>query len=57
MNDTYFVTGALGCIGAWVVKQLVERGDRPVVFDVGGDPRRIRDVLGEQGLAKVQFVA
>ena len=26
MNDTYFVTGALGCIGAWVVKQLVERG-------------------------------
>lgn len=57
MNDTYFVTGALGCIGAWVVKQLVERGDRAVVFDLGGDPRRIRDVLGENGLAKVQFVA
>ncbi|MFY9341638.1 MAG: SDR family oxidoreductase [Planctomycetota bacterium] len=56
MNDTYFVTGALGCIGAWVVKQLVERGDRPVVFDLGGDPRRIRDVLGEVGLARVQFV-
>lgn len=56
MNDTYFVTGALGCIGAWVVKQLVERGDRPVVFDVGGDPRRIRDVLGADGLARVQFV-
>ncbi|MBM3972780.1 MAG: SDR family oxidoreductase [Planctomycetes bacterium] len=57
MNDSYFVTGALGCIGAWVVKQLVERGDRPVVFDLGGDARRIRDVLGEQGLAKVRFVA
>lgn len=56
MNDTYFVTGALGCIGAWVVKQLVERGDRPVVFDLGGDPRRIRDVLGREGLQKVQFV-
>ncbi len=56
MNETYFVTGALGCIGAWVVKQLVERGDRPVVFDLGGDPRRIRDVLGADGLARVQFV-
>jgi UDP-glucuronate 4-epimerase len=56
MNDTWFVTGALGCIGAWVVKQLVERGDRPVVFDVGGDPRRIRDVLGNDALARVQFV-
>lgn len=57
MNDTYFVTGALGCIGAWVVKHLVERGDRPVVFDLGGDARRIRDVLGDAGLARVQFVA
>lgn len=57
MNDTYFVTGALGCIGAWVVKHLVERGDRPVVFDLGGDPRRIRDVLGADGLARVQFVS
>lgn len=55
--STYFVTGALGCIGAWVVKRLVERGDTPVVFDLGGDPRRIRDVLGDEGLAKVRFVA
>lgn len=55
--NTYFVTGALGCIGAWVVKHLVERGDRAVVFDLGGDARRIRDVLGADGLAKVQFVA
>ncbi|MSR61959.1 MAG: SDR family oxidoreductase [Planctomycetes bacterium] len=56
MKQTYFVTGALGCIGAWVVKQLLERGDVPVVFDLGGDPRRIRDLLGEAGLAKVRFV-
>lgn len=55
--NVYFVTGALGCIGAWVVKHLVERGDRPVVFDLGGDTRRIRDVLGADGLARVQFVA
>ena len=54
--STTFVTGALGCIGAWVVKQLVERGDTPVVFDLGGDPRRIRDVLGAEELAKVRFV-
>lgn len=54
--STYFVTGALGCIGAWVVKQLVERGDTPVVFDLGGDPRRIRDVLAADDLAKVRFV-
>jgi nucleoside-diphosphate-sugar epimerase len=56
MSATYFVTGALGCIGAWVVKQLLERGDVPVVFDQGGDPRRIRDLVGEEGLARVRFL-
>ncbi len=53
---SFLVTGALGCIGAWVVKQLAERGDQPVVFDMGGDARRIRDVLDQQHLARVQFV-
>lgn len=56
MSDTYFITGALGCIGAWVVKQLVERGDQPVVYDLGGDPRRIRDILSEDDFARVRFV-
>ena len=29
------VTGAFGCIGAWVCKQLLEAGEKPVAFDVG----------------------
>ena len=56
MSRTYFLTGALGCIGAWVVKTLVDRGDTPVVFDLGDDPRRIRDLLDEDAFARVQFV-
>ena len=56
MSNTYLVTGAMGCIGAWVVKQLAERGDTPVVFDIGGDPRRIKDVLDEDMFARVKFV-
>ena len=45
--STFLVTGALGCIGAWVVSRLLERGDTPVVYDMGTDPRRIRDLIGE----------
>ena len=52
----YFITGALGCIGAWVVKTLLERGDEPTVFDLAGDPRRIRDLVDDSGLAQVRFV-
>ncbi len=56
MTQTYFVTGALGCIGAWVVKTLVDRGDIPVVFDIGGDPRRIRDLLDDAAFERIRFV-
>jgi nucleoside-diphosphate-sugar epimerase len=53
---SFLVTGALGCIGAWVVSRLLDRGDLPVVFDMGTDPRRIRDLVGEEQLKRVRFV-
>lgn len=35
-DGSYLVTGALGCIGAWVVKQLLDDGGRVVGLDAGG---------------------
>jgi nucleoside-diphosphate-sugar epimerase len=52
----YFMTGALGCIGAWVIKRLVERGDRPVAFDLAGNRRRLDAILPGDALGSVQFV-
>lgn len=52
----YFLTGALGCIGAWVVKALAERGDEPVVFDAGTDRRRLHAIMDEAALGRVRFV-
>lgn len=42
------VTGAAGCIGAWVVAGLVQRGQRPVVFDLSEDRRRLRLLLNDE---------
>jgi nucleoside-diphosphate-sugar epimerase len=56
MAMPYFMTGALGCIGAWVVKALVERGDEPVVFDQGRDRRRLEAIIAPAHLARVSFV-
>ncbi|MDI2098881.1 NAD-dependent epimerase/dehydratase family protein [Ruicaihuangia caeni] len=42
------VTGGNGFIGAWVVKNLLERGHRPIVFDVGAPSPLITDLLGER---------
>jgi nucleoside-diphosphate-sugar epimerase len=52
----YFMTGALGCIGAWVVKRLVERGDRPIAFDLSADRRRLEAIMDAEVLAEVRFV-
>ena len=45
---TTLVTGAFGCIGAWVCKRLLEAGERPVAFDVGDDPWRLRMIVGPE---------
>lgn len=42
MSDRFLVTGANGCIGAWVVKLLQADGVDVVAFDLGTDEHRHR---------------
>lgn len=43
-NSTVLVTGAHGCIGAWIVKLALEGGARVVAFDQANDPWRLRSI-------------
>jgi nucleoside-diphosphate-sugar epimerase len=56
MAETYFITGAQGCIGSWVVKALAERGDTPVVFDRSDDSRRLSAIIDNEDLQRVRLV-
>jgi UDP-glucuronate 4-epimerase len=56
-SECFLVTGALGCIGAWVVRNLVREGAQPVVFDLASDPRRLKLIMEPDELARVTFVA
>lgn len=56
MSETYFVTGAQGFIGAWIVKALVERGDRPVVFDRSDDTRRLDAIMDHEVRSSIHFI-
>jgi len=53
---TYLITGAMGCIGAWAVHHLLERGDDVVSFDLSEDTARLRLLMDEGTLSKVTFV-
>jgi UDP-glucuronate 4-epimerase len=50
------VTGALGCVGAWTLKALLDDGEDPVGYDLGEDDSRLRLVLSEDELARVTLV-
>jgi nucleoside-diphosphate-sugar epimerase len=56
MAETYFITGAQGCIGSWIVKALAERGDSAVVFDRSADSRRLSAIMKAEDLNRVRFV-
>lgn len=42
MAEHFFITGADGCLGAWVVRTLLDEGARVTAFDIAEDDRRHR---------------
>lgn len=49
------VTGANGCIGAWVVKNLLHRGIDVLVYDADPEPRRLSLIAAAEQIRKVTF--
>src|SRR5262245_16926327 len=43
---TTLITGAFGCIGAWVIRGLLAADEPPVMFDLGADPWRVCMIAG-----------
>src|SRR6266540_1080018 len=50
------ITGGYGFIGAWIIRNLLARGDEVWVYDLREDARRLRLILPESEVAKVAFV-
>jgi nucleoside-diphosphate-sugar epimerase len=49
------LTGGYGCIGAWIIRQLLAKGARTTVYDLKQDPQRLRLIMPESEVAKVVF--
>jgi UDP-glucuronate 4-epimerase len=54
VSERFVVTGAHGCIGAWVVAELVREGTEVVAFDVAPGHGRAALLLDEDELARVR---
>jgi nucleoside-diphosphate-sugar epimerase len=49
------LTGGFGCIGSWIVKNIIESGEPVHVYDVVPEYKRLRQVLEPAQLEAVQF--
>ncbi len=57
VSPRFLVTGAQGCIGAWVIYRLVTAGYQPVAFDLDPTPRRLRWIATPEEIERVHFIA
>jgi UDP-glucuronate 4-epimerase len=55
VTERFLITGAMGCIGSWAVKRLVDEGVPVTTFDLPGDPYRMRIIMSDEEIAKVNF--
>ena len=55
-EDRFLVTGAMGCIGAWVTKLLSTEGTEIAIFDLSDDDRRLRFLLSDTELNRIERI-
>jgi nucleoside-diphosphate-sugar epimerase len=49
------LTGGYGCIGSWIVRNLLARGDAVWIYDLKEDLHRMRLLLDDEQLRRVRF--
>lgn len=52
----YLVTGGMGCLGAWTLYHLIQRGAHAVCFDLSDNRTRLDLLMDAEAQAKIAFV-
>ena len=50
---TFLVTGAMGCIGSWVLRNLLDQGIKVVATDLATEPDRPRLIMSDSEIASI----
>ena len=56
-DERFLVTGALGCIGAWTLKRLIDEGTAVWAYDLGSSQHRLKLIMDDDAIAQVNFVS
>ena len=54
-EERFLVTGALGCIGAWILRTLLREGIPAAGFDLGTNTARLALILEPDELERIEL--
>lgn len=54
--SSWLVTGAMGCLGAWTIAELLEQGEAVIGLDLSRDDSRLRAILPPEALVSLELV-
>ncbi len=55
-EERFLVTGSAGCIGVWVLRNLVREGVPVTALDLDAKHHRLSLVLSKEEIAHIQFL-
>ncbi len=57
MPQTILITGGCGFFGTWIIRRLLDDGDRPVVMDLASNTKRWAILLSPEEIPRIEFHA
>jgi UDP-glucuronate 4-epimerase len=54
-DEKFLVTGSMGCIGTWVLRNLIDRGAEFVAADLSTEPTRARLIMSDAEVADINW--
>src|SRR5690349_20087431 len=56
VEQRFLITGALGCVGAWAIKLLLDEGGPVWSYDLPGNPHGLKLLMSDEQIANVHFI-
>lgn len=54
--ERFLITGAMGCIGAWATKLLLDDGAHVAIFDLSTNDRRLKEIIPASDMATIERI-
>ncbi len=56
-SERYLVTGAMGCVGAWAIKRLLDEELHVSSYDLSADRYRLETIMDDDAIASINFIS